>query len=77
MNLRATQQSLDELAEKFAIFAELDTIEKLRDVYLPKIKKFSENITELEESNIQVRESVKALDEGLSLKCNKAVVLAL
>lgn len=76
VELRATKESLADLSSRFAVFSEVDTIAKLRDKYLPRIEEFAASLADLEESNVQVRDCVKALDEGLSLKCNKAAVQA-
>ena len=46
----------------------------LRDRYIPKINKFTNEIVLLEKSNMEVRECIKEFDIAMTLKCNKSYV---
>ena len=59
-----------DLKKRFDIFSKIETIEMLRDVYLPKVQDFSDKIEWFMKDNQQVKEVVQSLDEGLSMKAN-------
>ena len=52
-------------------FAELEHIDQLKNVLLPKVKNFGLKIDDFFESNIEMRECIKKFDVALSMKANK------
>lgn len=67
----------DELKGRFEVFSEIETIRKLEDEYIPKIREFGRIVDSLKKSNMEMRECVAHFDHTLSLKCNKSEILSI
>lgn len=72
---RAPKYDFDLLKHRFEVFSEIETIEKLNEHFLPKIKVFMGHLARFEESNIETRDCVRDLDRSLTLKCSKSALL--
>ena len=71
---KALKTVTDDLIVKFDQFGEVSHNQQLRDVFLPKLNKFTQIAQQLENSNDEVREIVAKFDYNLSLKCNKSAM---
>ena len=76
MKLKQDSREFSNLANRFNKFSEIETIDKLKEYYLPKMNKFCDHIDQFLESNIETRDCVRKLDSDLSLKCSKSELLA-
>ena len=71
---KALKTVTDDLIAQFEQFGEVSHNQQLRDVFLPKLNKFTQIAQQLENSNDEVREIVAKFDYNLSLKCNKSAI---
>lgn len=72
MLTKETIANFSVLEARFNRFTDIETIDKLLNLYMPKIEKLSNNLDEYERQNTDTQECVKQLDRNLSLKCNKS-----
>ena len=59
---------------RFNVFGDLEHISTLKDVFLPRIAKFAEEVDILTQHNKDQRICIEEFDKSLSLKCNKSVI---
>ena len=65
------QAEYNVLDEKFKIFSEIETIDKLQNVFLPKIYDFANKIDQMTKSNEEMTHCIRKFDEDISIKCNR------
>lgn len=52
----------DELLGRFNVFTEVENIQKLEHLYMPRISKFCNDIGHYERSNLEMRECITKFD---------------
>ena len=72
MLTKETIANFSVLEVRFNRFTDIETIDKLLNIYMPKIERLSSNLDKYERQNTDTQECVKQLDRNLSLKCNKS-----
>lgn len=60
-----------ELIMRVDKFSQIEHVERLNNVYLPKIKNHADKIDEFYEQMTQIKEVVQRFDEDLCLKASK------
>ena len=63
------------MSKRLDTFAQLEHVDQLKNHFLPKIAKFAIEIDDFNHEIQDTKEAVRALDESLSLKCNKSHLL--
>ena len=59
------------ITDRLNSFAELEHMEQLKNVLMPKLVVFSNKVDDFFESNIEMRECIKQFDIALSMKANR------
>ena len=75
LKLKVNYKDFKLLLDRFNVFSEIETIEKLRENYLPKIASFAGRVEIYETQDQITRECIRKLDESLSIKVNKGAFL--
>jgi len=71
----ATKEVVADLRKRFDVFSDIETVKSMREVFMPKIKKFSDHIDHFHQSNLEMKECIKKFDASISLKANKAALV--
>ena len=71
---KAIAADLAKLTERFKVFENVEHIQTLKEVFLPRIANFAKQVDQLEQSNIDQRVCIQEFDRALSLKLNKSVL---
>ena len=72
MARKESKMNFNHLLDRFNIFSDVDTIQKLETYYLPKMKNFSLEIIGLLENNLEIKQVVQDFDAALCLKVNNS-----
>jgi len=62
------------LNERFEKFSEMENVEMLETILIPKLVEFTGLINEMELNHVRMCEVVRKLDDDLSTKANKVLV---
>ena len=76
MQTKASKVEHTSLLNRFNIFSGVENIKHFREHYVPKLEAWEQQIEDLLESNMEVRECIVKFDQDLSMKCNKSALMA-
>ena len=73
-NNSARVDEFKRLEQRFEKFADIETITKLEETYLPKMASFTDLVNKLEASHKTMRECIRKFDEDIAEKANKSAL---
>ena len=74
LKTKETITNFNALKERFDQFADIENINELTNVFLPRINHVNDHIDEMKASNVEMRECISEFDRSLTLKCNKSSI---
>ena len=74
-NVKATKKVTNELKVRLDGFHEIEHIQMIREVLLPKMNHFSKHIDSLLQDNEAVKRCMREFDKSISIKASKSDLL--
>ena len=69
---KGSAEDLQNLTDRLNVFQDVENVWNFENIYLPRMKKFFDQVDDLHTSNSDMRECIVNFDKKLSLKLNKS-----